>query len=214
MAVTGLFLFSFVVIHMIGNLQIFLGREALNGYAEHLREWPLLLWPARAFLFLALLLHIFTSFSLAIENRKARPVRYRYEATVQASYASRTMVASGVIIFLFVVYHLLHFTWGVVHPEFFHLTDGKGRHDVYSMVILGFRDRWVTGSYVAAMAVLCMHLSHGVQSLFQSLGLNNEKTTPFFIGLSIVIAVVIFVGNTSISLASMLGFLKLPSGVM
>ncbi len=214
MAVTGLALFLFVIVHMLGNLQIFLGREVLNGYAEHLKELPALLWPARIFLLCALVLHIFTSLSLAIENKKARPVAYAQKNTVQASYASRTMVVSGSLIFLFIVYHLLHFTFGLTHPQYYHLTDSQGRHDVYSMVILSFRDLWVSGFYVVAMAVLCTHLSHGVQSLFQSLGLSNEHTAPFFQKMALTAAIIIFLGNASIPAAALLGFLKLPPGVI
>src|SRR3989338_5606638 len=208
MAVTGVFLFLFVVAHMLGNLQIFLGSEALNSYAEHLQNLPFLLWPARLFLLLVLLVHIAVSISLALENRSARPLRYAYEGTVQATYASRTMVVSGVLVFLFIVYHLMHFTFGITHPGLFHLIDDKGRYDVYSMVVLSFKNRWVSASYLLAMAALCNHLSHGVQSLFQSLGMNNEKSRPLFKKIAVAAALVIFLGNVSIPVAAFFGFLK------
>ena len=214
MAVSGLILLLFVAGHMIGNLQVFLGQEALNSYADHLQSLPVLLWPVRLFLLLVLLLHMAVSISLAWENKTARPVPYAYQDTVQAGYVSRTMVVSGVVIFTFIVYHLLHFTFGTTHPQYFQLTDSKGRHDVYSMVILSFRDLWVSGSYVAAMAVLCAHLSHGIQSLFQSLGFNNEKSRPFFEKLAIAASIMIFIGNSFIPFAVLMGFLKLPSGVI
>lgn len=207
-AVSGIFLFLFVVAHMLGNLQIFLGPEALNSYAEHLKSLPFLLWPARIFLLLTLIIHMGVSISLAIDNRKARPVGYAYKKTVQASTASLTMVVSGMIVFLFIVYHLLHFTFGATHPQFFELVDPQGRQDVYSMVILSFREVWVSVSYVIAMAVLCVHLSHGFQSFFQSLGFNNEKNKRCLRKAAVMISTLIFIGNASVPLAAFFGFLK------
>ncbi len=207
MAVTGIFLLGFVIAHMLGNLQIFLGQERLNDYAQHLQDLPFLLWPARAFLLGALILHVGVSIKLALENKAARPVPYVYPNTVQATYASRTMRVSGFIILAFLVYHLLNFTFGVTHPQFFHLMDSKGRHDVYSMVIRSFQDYFVSGVYVVAMALLCLHLSHGVSSLFQSLGISDEKSRPAFEKLARLTALTIFIGNTSIPTAVLLGFL-------
>ena len=212
MAVTGIFLFGFVVVHLLGNLQIYLGQDALNDYAKHLEELPMLLWPARIFLLTALLIHIFVACSLAIENRRARPVRYVYKDTIQASYASRTMVMSGVIILLFIVYHLLHFTFGKVQPQFFEQTDLRGREDVYGMVVHGFGNVYVAASYIAAMAVLCLHLSHGLQSLFQSLGIRSEKTGPLLKKFAIGVSLLIFIGNSSIPVSILLGLVKMPGG--
>jgi succinate dehydrogenase / fumarate reductase cytochrome b subunit len=205
-AVTGLVLFGFVVAHMLGNLQIFLGAEALNAYAKKLQNMPLLLWPARLFLLLTLLIHVFVSLKLAIENRKARPIPYVSKNTVQATAASRTMVFSGLAIFGFIVYHLLHFTFGVTHPGFFHLTDARGYHDVYSMVVLSFQDIWVSASYIAAMAFLCLHLSHGLASFPQSLGFNRESWIPGLKCAARAVALIIFIGNSSIPLAALLGW--------
>ncbi len=212
MAVTGIILYLFVIAHMLGNLQIFLGPDRLNDYAKHLQDLPMLLWPARAFLLSTLLIHIFVSLSLAIENKNARPVRYAHEDTVQATLASRTMVVTGLVVFLFVVYHLMNFTFGTTHPRYFHLVDAQGRHDVYSMVILSFHDLSVSVSYILAMAALCLHLSHGGMSAFQSLGMNDEKKMCALKKLSLAAAVVIFIGNTSIPLAALLGFLKTAAG--
>ncbi len=213
MAVTGLMLLGFVIIHMLGNLQVFLGQDQLNAYAQHLEEMPFLLWPARAILLLALIAHMGTAIKLAIENKNARPVRYSHEDTVQASYASRTMVMSGLIIFAFIVFHLLHFTFDKIHPEFCGLLDSKGRDDVYSMVVLSFRDPLISGTYIFAMAVLCFHLSHGVSSLFQSLGLNDERFRKKIKWLGNIVALVIFLGNSSMPLAALLKILQLPKGV-
>ncbi len=213
MAVTGLLLFGFVAAHMLGNLQIFLGQEAINSYALHLQELQILLWPARAVLLTALVLHIWAAVTLSAENRRARGgmLRYRHEDTVQASYASRTMLLSGVIIFLFIVYHLLHFTFGATNPDLYHLVDAKGRHDVYSMSVLSFQNPYISSVYILAMAVLCFHLSHGVFSLFQSLGLNNEEATPKLRLTANAVSLLIFLGNASMPLAVLFGLLK-PAG--
>ncbi len=213
MAITGLFLFGFVVVHMLGNLQIFLGQEALNAYAEHLEELPLLLWPARIFLLVTLIIHMVTAISLAIENKNARPVGYSFQNTVQASYASRTMVMSGVIIFLFIVYHLLHFTFDVTNPELAHLVDSKGRDDVYSMVVLSFQNIFISSTYITAMAILCFHLSHGLSSLFQSLGLNDMKYDGLVKKIGRGIALAIFIGNSSMPVAAFFHLINVPKGV-
>ena len=212
MAVTGLLLFGFVVAHMLGNLQIYLGQDALNDYAKHLEELPLLLWPARVILLTTLIVHIFVSMSLAAENRAARPVRYQVYGTVHASYASRTMVVSGILIFIFIGYHLLHFTFGQVQPQFFEHLDAKGREDVYGMVVHGFQNIYVSASYVFAMAVLCLHLSHGLQSLFQSLGLRSRAAAPFLSTMSAAVSLLIFIGNSSIPVSVLLGLVKMPGG--
>lgn len=207
-AVTGLVLFGFVIVHMLGNLQVFLGREALNAYAEKLRHLGPFLWLARAVLLAALVAHVVVAARLSRENRAARPVRYRREATVQASYASRTMLMSGAITFLFVVYHLAHFTFGRVHPEYFHRVDALGRHDVYAMVVGSFGDPWVSAAYIAAMLPLAMHLSHGASSLFQSLGLNHPKYAPCVRGAGVAVALVVLAGNCSIPLAVLAGVVR------
>jgi len=212
MAVTGLILFGFVVVHMLGNLQIFLGQDALNDYAKHLEELPFLLWPARGILLVTLITHMFVSISLARENRAARPVRYDRYNTIQASYASRTMVISGILIFLFIVYHLLHFTFGRIQPQFFEQLDAKGREDTYAMVVHGFQNIYVSGSYILAMSVLCFHLSHGLQSLFQSLGLRSESAGPLLRKAAVAVSLLIFIGNSSIPVCVLLGFLQMPGG--
>ncbi|MGH7198884.1 MAG: succinate dehydrogenase cytochrome b subunit [Candidatus Omnitrophota bacterium] len=212
MAVTGLLLLGFVVAHMLGNLQIFLGQEALNAYAHKLQSLPLLLWTARAFLLLIFAVHVVFSLILAVENKRARPVPYAYKDTVEASLASRTMVLSGLLILLFVIYHLLHFTLGVVHPEYFHLLDSKGRHDVYSMSLLSYRLWPVSAAYFAAMIVLYMHLKHGAPRFFQSLGIVDEKTRQGVECAGKALAWIILVGNSSILFAAYFGFLKLPPG--
>lgn len=212
MAASGLVLSGFVLAHMIGNLQVFLGPDALNDYAHHLQSMPALLWAARAVLLGAVLTHAAVGIRLAVENRAARPVGYAAQSTIRATTASRTMVVSGLALAAFIVYHLLHFTLGVTDPEHFRLVDAEGRHDVYAMVVLGFR-RWpVSVSYVVAMALLCAHLSHGVQSLFQTLGWNDERRARALRCFSGAYGAILFVGNSSIPVAALAGWLKLPGG--
>jgi succinate dehydrogenase / fumarate reductase cytochrome b subunit len=217
-AATGIGLFLFVVAHMLGNLQIFLGRSALNAYAHKLQSLPLLLWGARAGLLAIVGVHIWTTVRLTLRNRAARPVGYAFQDTVQATITSRTMIWSGLMIAAFVVYHLAHFTLGVVQPEAHHLTeklaDGSVRYDVYSMVVLGFRNPVVAGTYIVAMVLLAMHLHHGASSLFQTLGLNDTRWNPLVSKVGPAVAVVVGVGNASMPLAVLAGWVQLPPGVV
>lgn len=206
MAVTGFFLLGFVIAHMLGNLQIFLGQNALNDYAKHLEELPYLLYSARIFLLICVLLHIWTAISLTRENRAARPKAYKVQATVQATYASRTMMMSGIIVLAFIIYHLLHFSAGVAHPEYFKTRLADGNPDVYNMVVRSFQQWPISLVYIFSMALLCLHLSHGIQSIFQTLGF--EKMRPKMQWPSRLFALAIFLGNSSIPLACLLGWVK------
>jgi succinate dehydrogenase / fumarate reductase cytochrome b subunit len=208
MAITGLLLFLFVVGHLVGNLQIFLGSpKPINDYAAFLKSRPALLWTARLGLLLLTTLHIVSALQLARENRAARPVAYREKKPLSASFASRTLVASGLVIFAFVVYHLLHFTIGAVDPVLLQLRDSLGRHDVYSMMVIGFSNVWVSLFYIIAMGLLCLHLSHGVGSIFQSLGLKNKTYGPLIDRGSKLAALAIFLGNSAIPIAVLLGWI-------
>ena len=210
MAITGLILFGFVIGHMLGNLQIFLGRDPINSYAHFLKSKPGLLWLARLGLLLAVTLHIWAAVKLALENKAARPVAYAEARLVAATYASRTMIWSGVIIFAFVVYHLMQFTAGITNPEYLELEetlpDGTQRHDVYRMIVLGFSNPWVSGFYIVSMTLLCLHLSHGVSSLFQSLGLKNKYYGRHIDRFAKAAALIVFLGNCSIPVAILFRF--------
>ena len=176
MAVTGVVLVGFVIAHMVGNLKIFLGAEAIDSYAVFLRTmgeplvpYETLLWMARLILLTSVVLHIVAAVQLTLMNWAARPRGYETKRRSPRSYAALTMRWSGVILALFVVYHLLHLTVGVVgfQPgEFHHL-------EVYNNVVAGFSVWYVSLFYIVAMAALCLHLDHGVWSMFQTLGLNN-----------------------------------------
>jgi succinate dehydrogenase / fumarate reductase, cytochrome b subunit len=209
MALTGVGLFFFVVGHMLGNLQIFLGPESINRYGSFLQSLGELLWVARIALVVIVLLHIWSAVKLSAENRAARPVGYGDYVPKGSSYASRTMLMSGLIIAAFIIYHLLHFT--VQAPvngtgtNFVELHDEKGRHDVYRMMVLGFRVWYVSLFYIVGMVLLSLHLSHGVSAMFQSLGLRNRGWQPFIKGFARFIAIVLLLGYCSIPIAVLTG---------
>ena len=209
MAVTGVALFGFVLVHMLGNLKLYQGPEKLNAYAEWLREVgsPALphegvLWIARIVLLGAVALHIASATQLTLMNLKARPLDYKGRSTIQATYASRTMRWGGVIIALFVIYHLAHFTWGSVHPDFI-------VGDVYHNVVAGFRVWWVSALYIVAQIALGFHLSHGLWSMFQSMGWSNPRTQrDWRRTFAVVFAVVVAIGNISFPLAVLAGIVS------
>ena len=207
MGVTGLMLIGFVIIHMLGNLQVFLGQEALNSYAKALHDLGGLLWVARFGLIGAVVLHIASGLRLASLNRAARPVRYAYETTVKATFASRYMRMSGIVVLAFIVYHLAHFTLGITHPEHKALVDSLGRPDVYSMVILGFQQPLISISYIIAMVLLWFHLNHGASSLFKSLGLRHPKYNSMIDKAGPAIATLVVGGNIIMPLAILAGII-------
>ncbi|MGH7490967.1 MAG: succinate dehydrogenase cytochrome b subunit [bacterium] len=213
MALTGIGLVLFVIVHMAGNLQMFVGRDAMNAYGVTLRKVPLLLWLVRLGLIAIAIVHVVMSLRLKLQNRAARPVPYVSKNTVSATLASRTMVVTGLIILTFAVYHLLHFTFGMTDPKNFHLTDHQGRHDVYNMVVYGFQNAFVSGFYILAVVLLFSHLSHGVSSFFQSLGWNHPRWNAFINKFGAVVAWLVCLGFVAIPIAVLLGLLK-PVGDM
>jgi len=213
MALTGFGLFGFVVAHLIGNLQIFLGPETINRYGAFLQGLGELLWVARISLLAMVLLHIWAAIKISAENKAARPIAYQTYNPTTASYASRTMLMSGLIIFFFIIYHLLHFTVQIpginfTNEDFKTLHDAKDRHDVFAMMILGFRQPVVSIFYIIAIGLLSLHLSHGVGSMFQSLGWKKKSYAGLIDGFAKAISIFIFVGYISIPIAILLGFGK------
>src|SRR5438045_5722826 len=172
MAVTGLILFAFVIGHMLGNLQVYLGPEAMDAYAVFLRTvlHGTGLWIARAALLASVLLHIWAAWRLTRINNAARPVGYREVQRRESTYASRTMRWSGVILLLFIIYHLMHFTFGVraVHPQFV-------RGEVFHNFVTGFQNPFVSAVYIVAMLALGLHLYHGAWSFMQTLALSHPR---------------------------------------
>ena len=200
MAGSGAVLVGFVVAHMVGNLQVYLGPAALNGYAEKLRQVPALLWAARLGLLVAVLLHIWSAWSLTRMSRAARPVGYRARESRESTYASRTMRWGGVILLLFIVYHLMHFTFGNAHPDFVH-------GDVFHNFVVGFQSVAVSGVYIAAMVALGFHLYHGVWSMMQTVGLSHPRYDRLRHTFATLVAVVVVAGNVSFPLAVLTGLL-------
>jgi succinate dehydrogenase / fumarate reductase cytochrome b subunit len=208
-AVTGVILILFVVGHLLGNLQIFLGPDWINSYSEHLRELGPLLWAVRVALFITVVLHIWFTILLAIQNKRARPNQYKDKENVKATFASRHMVMSGLIVFMFIVYHLAHFTVRVTDPRFLLLkSDPLNRYDVYSMMVYGFQNYVVSAFYILGLFLLFLHLSHGSSSFFQSLGLNNKNLAPRLAFWGRLFAWLLFIGYTSIPVAVLLGLIK------
>ena len=208
MGVTGLLMVVFVVAHMLGNLSTFGGAHALNAYAEHLRAFPPGLWAFRGLMALAFVVHIFTGVLLYLENRAARPVAYANKKNERTSFSALTMVWTGLLLGAFVVYHLLHFTLHAFNPEWNALQDAEGRFNVFAMVSQGLQGGPVSWLYIGAAVVLLLHLLHGIQSFFQSLGLTNENT---FCGINLggkVTAFVVALGFVLIPLTILFGIVK------
>ena len=203
MAVTGVILFGFICVHMIGNLQVYMGAEALNHYGRFLKTFLHGggIWIFRAVIITCVVLHGWAAVTLALENWKARPVGYRKNLWRQSSYASRTMVWGGPIILLFLLYHLLHLTFGTLHPNFV-------EEDVYHNVIAGFQVLPVSIVYIVAMLVLGFHLYHGVWSMLQTLGLSHPRYNPLRKAFATAFAVLIAAGNISFPLMVMAGRLR------
>ena len=216
LAVTGSLLFLFVLAHLVGNLQFYLGPATINAYGHVFQDNENLRWPIRIALLMTIGLHAWTAAKLTIANRKARPVGYEGNPPpVAATYASRTMLMTGLIVAAFVVYHLLHFT---VRTDAVNLTgrdfsalmerapDGHERHNIFAMMVLGFRQPLISAFYLVGVGLLAFHLSNGIRAVFQSLGLKNGKWDPLVNRVAPVIAWLIFLGYASIPIAVLLGF--------
>ncbi|MFH2049324.1 MAG: succinate dehydrogenase cytochrome b subunit [bacterium] len=212
MAITGMCLIGFVTGHLLGNLQIFMGQNQINLYAQTLKDLSAFTYVVRAILLVIGVLHIYSGLLLYFHNKASRPVDYKFNNTIQASLASRTMVWSGLGIFFFVIYHLLHFTFIVTNPQYADLHDNLGRHDVYSMIVLGFQNYLISGVYIIAIFFLAYHLSHAVSSLFQSMGWNKNELEHKLKLIAYLYAILVFIGYVSIPVAIMTGCITLPGG--
>jgi succinate dehydrogenase / fumarate reductase cytochrome b subunit len=206
MALSGVVLVGFVLGHMLGNLQIFLpqgpdGKYAIDAYGEALHHNAPLLWGVRAVLLLSVIAHIVSAVQLALLKNAARPVPYIRSTPIVSTYASRTMYWSGPIVLAFLIYHLLHFTTGQAHPDFQFL-------HVQQNVIRGFSVWYVSLFYIVSMILLCLHLYHGVWSMFQSLGIAHPSYTPKLQLGAKAFAILIAAGNISIPIAVLAGLVK------
>jgi succinate dehydrogenase / fumarate reductase cytochrome b subunit len=211
MAVTGAVLILFVIAHMVGNLKIFSGPEEINAYSRFLREvgWPelgygQLLWIVRSVLFVCVILHIVAATQLTLLNRRARPVDYETRKNVETSWAALTMRWGGVLLAIFIVFHLFHFTGGMVgfQPgQFEHLM-------VYQNVVAGFQVIPISLFYIIAMGALCLHLDHGIWSMLQTLGWVNLDNTKGLRILSRIVALIIFAGFISVPISVLAGWVR------
>lgn len=201
MAVTGAIGLGYLIAHVIGNLLIFRGAANIDAYARFLKSNMGLLWSVRAILFVAVIAHIVAAYQLARISQKSRPIAYKRWRPVGSDFASRTMRWTGPIVGIFIVYHLLHFTLGTVHPDFH---EGQ----VYHNVTAGFRVWYVSAFYIVAMLALFGHLYHGAWSMVQSVGLNHPKYNRLVRTLATIITIVVVVGFISIPVAVLLGFIS------
>ena len=212
-ALTGLVLIGFVTGHLIGNLQIFLAPEKINGYAHLLESLGELLWFVRIFLLVCVVVHIWLAIQLTAANRAARPLAYGVNHTIRASVASRVMAVSGLVVLAFVIFHLAHFTLRISHPEWgrpmFQMANGAVVRDVHTMMVQGFSNLWVSLFYVLSVGLLSYHLSHGLVSSIQTLGFKNEKWTAQLQRFATAYCWLYFLGNAAIPLAVLGGFVKL-----
>lgn len=227
MALTGLVLVLFVLGHMLGNLQIFLGPDVINAYAYKLHHtMPVaMLWGIRLFLLACIGIHIWAAISLTLDNRKARPQGYAENKTVQATYAARTMRMSGIILFAFIVFHIAHYTArnvpGMEYAEQIAevplvkggepvLENGQVvmTFNVNDMMVAGFQVWWVSAFYIIATGLLCMHLTHGFSSMFQTLGLRNQLWRQRLDRMALVYGLIVFLGFAVIPVATLTGVLQ------
>ncbi len=196
-ATTGALLIAFLLGHMYGNMKVFQGREALNAYAAWLQGHPLL-WAFRAGLLTLFGTHVYLTLTLARDNRAARPVGYRRYQPRSSSFFSRYMVLTGLVVLLFVVYHLLHFTFGVIDADHTRLFDAQQRLDVYASVVQTFQNPWIAGTYVVSMVLLGFHLWHGTTSAFQTLGVRHESYETLIRIISAALVAALVLGSSSI----------------
>jgi succinate dehydrogenase / fumarate reductase cytochrome b subunit len=208
MAVTGLLLFLFAIQHMFGHLQMFGGPEMYNSYAHFLQNLWEVKWPARAGLIVLVVVHVVVAIGLVAKNRSARPVGYAKYKPVVSSPVGRAMAYTGLVVFVFLTFHILHFTLGQVQPGHFHTMDPKDRWDAYSMFVYGFQSPAIYVIYLVGIALFSMHLGHGASSWLQSLGWRHPKYPTDRLGPAL--AVFLFVGYMLPPTAVLVGLLKLP----
>ena len=201
MAVTGAIGWGYLIAHMAGNLLVFRGAAKIDAYAGFLKSNLSLLWTVRSILFVAVIAHIVAAFQLARISQKSRPIGYKRWRPVGSDFASRTMRWTGPIVGIFIVYHLLHFTLGTVHPDFH-------AGQVYHNITTGFRVWYASAFYIVAMLALFGHLYHGTWSMFQSVGINHPKYNRLVRTLATIISVLIVLGFISIPVAVLLGFIS------
>mgnify|MGYP001382891254 CR=1 FL=1 len=204
MALSGLIMVLFLVGHLAGNLLVFVGPDAIDTYAKTLRDYIAVLWVARLGLIGAVVLHIYCGIRLSYLNKQARPEAYYQKDPADATLASRSLLLSGLVILSFIIYHLAHLTFRLTHPSF----EALGPYEVYKMLILSFQSPWVSSFYIVSLSLLMLHLSHGIWSLMQSLGLNHSRYNILLKALGPLLSIGLMSGFLSIPLAIWFGFIQ------
>ena len=210
MGVTGLIGIGFVLLHIAGNLQAFVGQAKLNAYSAMLHG-PLneLLWVVRVVLIVAVILHVLMAYQLTMRSRAARPVAYQHREPQVSTLASRTMKRGGVLLLVFIVFHILHFTTETIDPSGSRgMIDLRGDKDVYGNIVASFRIWWVTAFYLIAMVFLGLHLYHGAWSSIRTLGYAKTAVNPLRRRLALAVAVIVWLGFTLVPLGVVAGFIR------
>ena len=209
MAVTGIVLVGFVCVHLLGNSSLFFGADAINAYAQKLHSLGPFVWVFRLVMLVAFALHIAFGIQLTLENKAATPEANVQVKRLKTGFGAETMIVSGLVLLAFVIYHLLHFTVRVTNPEIYVPLGDHGMVDVYFMVVNGFKSVLPVIIYLAGMLFLFLHVSHGFQSLFQTLGLSNDKSLPVTGMVSKLVGFVLLLGYIAIPLSIVFGCIKL-----
>jgi len=208
MTITGQLMVLFVIVHVLGNSTIYV--SWLNAYAAGLHAFPPFLWAIRLTMISAVLLHVYLGIVVTLENRAAKPQTYAITNRLSATFAGRSMIWTGALIFSFLIYHLLQFTFQVTDPAIAAVRnlDAFGRPDVLSMVVQSFQHMNIALVYVVSMAALLLHLTHGIQSSFQTWGLNNDKSLPIVVKAGTITAALLFLGYVAIPVVILFRILR------
>ncbi len=208
MALTGIVLIAFICVHLLGNSSIFIGPDALNAYAQKLHSLGPVVWIFRLVMLFVFVVHIIFGIQLSLENSAAKPDKNIQIKRLRTGFAAQTMVISGLVLLAFVVYHILHFTVRVPGMGVYEMNPATDMVNVYTMVVSGFHQAFTVLLYVVGMIFLALHVSHGFQSFWQSLGTNNDRTLPAFVSISKVFAVIVLLGYSSIPLLIIFGLVQ------
>lgn len=206
-ALSGIFLVLFVIGHVVGNLTVYIGPSALNGYAHWLQENPLL-WFIRLGMLIIVSVHIALAIKVSLESIGARKQGYQSGRTLYQLLVDHRMMISGLLLFLFIIGHIAHLTLGVGVGEYFNRVDERGFVDVYARVVIGFQNPFIAWGYIVSMVLLAVHLKHSVRALFQTLGFFHENYFSFYELLSWAIAIFVFIGLCSIPVAVQFGLIE------
>lgn len=209
MALSGAMILLFLLGHALGNLLIFSGQESLNAYAYWLQNSPLL-WIFRLSMLLLLLLHVILAIRMFHQNKSARPTQYAADKNIQLTLSAKTMMVSGLLIFIFIFFHIAHLTFGWVSTTSLEIVESGKMIDVYSNVVSGFHQPLLTTFYVFSLLVIGLHLHHSIKSLFQTLGFHHENFHQMIDYIAPMLIILLTVAFISIPLAAYFGFLTLP----